>query len=193
MAHLRDTELAAFLDDGLTVAERRRVEAHIDICEACRAELVDISRATEHRRKNASVRPSRRWWVPTIAAAGIVAVLLVPRLSPPSDVRNDATRAPFVADGEGRRRINLVSPSDDVAVPAAGLVFTWHAVTADVYRISVLTANGDPIWSAETPDTSLALPATVAVHTGEAYFWRVDAVANGIVATTGPHRVQIAR
>lgn len=200
MAHLRESELAAFLDGGLTAVERERVEAHIDICDACRAELVDIGRAIEPRAAavrgattRATTPSSRRWWIPAAAAAGIAAILLVPRLATRQGATDVQTRAARVADSEGQPRINLVSPADDLTTPAGRIVFTWHAIAADAYRISVLTESGDPIWSKETTDTSIVLPPAVGLQSGAAYFWHVDAIANGIVATTGVHRVQVAR
>lgn len=196
LEHLSERELAAFLDGGATSPERRRVEAHIDICDVCRRELVDIGRAVERRglRTRGAIAPlSRQWWIPAAAAAGIVAILLVPRLATRPSAMDSQTRASRVADAEGQRRIDLISPADDVTVPAARIVFTWHGVAADVYRISLLTESGDPIWGKETTDTSVALPPTVSLTTGGAYFWRVDAVANGIVATTPAHRLQVSR
>jgi Putative zinc-finger len=195
LAHLRDDELAEFLDGRLSAAERRRVEAHIDICNTCRAELVDVGRAIGQRGADARVATplSRRWWIPAAAAAGIMAILLVPRLSTRSRATSDETRATRVADAEGQRRMDLVSPLDDATVRAAQLAFTWHAVPADVYRFSLLTQSGDSVWAKETTDTSVVVPATVGVRAGAAYFWRVDAIANGIVATTGVHRVQVSR
>ena len=196
LTHLREAELAAFLDGGLVAAERERVEAHIDICDACRAELVDIGRAIERRgvRVSTTVTPlARRWWIPAAAAAGIMAIFMVPRLATRQRATADQTRATRVADGEGQRRIDLIAPTDDVTVPAAQMVFTWHAVQADVYRISLLTESGDSIWAKETTDTIASLPASVALSPGGVYFWRVDAVANGIVATTRAHRVNVTR
>ena len=194
LTHLRDGELAAFVDGRLSPAERRRVEAHIDVCDPCRAELVEVGRAVAQRGAGTRVATpiSRRWWIPIAAAAGIVAILLVPRLSTRSPATNDPTRATRVVDGEGQRRIDVVAPLDDVTLPAAQLVFTWHAVPADVYRFSLLSASGDSIWARETTDTSIALPTSLDARPGGAYFWRVDAIANGIVATTGDHRVQLS-
>jgi hypothetical protein len=193
--HLNESELAAFLDGGLTPRQRRRVEAHIDICDACRGELVEIGRATARRGVPARVATaalSRRWWIPAVAAAGMVGVMLVPRLtSRPLSTGAEAS-APRVGDGEGQRRIDLIAPPDDITVPVAPIVFIWRAVEADVYRLSLLSENGEPIWAKETTDTTATLPATVTLNPGRAYFWRVDAVANGIVATTRPHRVHVS-
>jgi len=196
VTHLREAELAAFLDGGLMGAQRRRVQAHIDICETCRAELVDVGRATERRGALAKrvVSPlSRRWWIPAVAAAGIAAVLVIPRLATRPGATPEQTRAPRITDAEGQRRIEPIAPLDDVTVPATEMVFSWHAVPADVYRISLLTTSGDSIWGTETSDTIATVPGSVSVKPGGSYFWRVDAVANGIVATTRGHRVNVAR
>jgi hypothetical protein len=197
LPHLRDSELAAFLDGGLSDSERHRVEAHIDICDACRAELVDIGRAVARpgkRAKVATVPLSRRWWIPAAAAAGIVAILMVPRLATRAPATDGQTRAARVVDGEGQRRIDPISPADDVTVAASQMTFAWHAVAAaDVYRISLLTATGDSLWAKETTDTTATVPATVSLSPGRAYFWHVDAVANGIVAKTPARRVQVSR
>ena len=195
MTHLREIELAAFLDGGLGAAARHRVEAHIDICEVCRAELVDVGRAIEGRGKHAArvAKPlARRWWVPAAAAAGIAAILLVPRLATRPGATLEQTRASRVTDGEGQRRIDLIAPLDDVTVTAAQMVFTWHAVSADVYRVSLINESGDSIWATETTDTVVSVPANV-LSPGSSYFWRVDAVANGIEATTRAHRVNVSR
>jgi hypothetical protein len=83
-----------------------------------------------------------------------------------------------------------VSPADD-STATAPLVFTWRAATADVYRISVLAEAGDPVWTAETNDTTIALPDSISLQPGRAYFWSVEGIANGIVASTGVHRLQV--
>jgi anti-sigma factor RsiW len=196
-AHLREGELAAFLDGGLSARERSRVEAHIDVCDACRAELVEIGRAIGGGGRGAHGRLAtplaRRWWIPGVAAAGILAILLVPRFGAGPRSADERSRVERVVEGEGQRRIQLIAPPDDVTVPATQVVFAWHAVSADMYKILLLTQSGDSVWAKETTDTTVALPPAANVHPGEAYFWRVDAVANGIIATTGVHRVQIAR
>jgi hypothetical protein len=59
--------------------------------------------------------------------------------------------------------------------------------------LSLLTENGDPVWTSETGDTTVALPDSVRLQASQAYFWRVEAIGNGIAATTGVHRLQIPR
>jgi hypothetical protein len=196
LAHLREAELAAFLDGGLIAPERRRVQAHIDVCDTCRAELVDVGRAIagrgEHGKRVASP-VSRRWWAPVVAAAGIIAIVSAPRLVNRPRAGIVQTRASRITDAEGQRRIEAIAPSDDVTVPGAQMVFSWHSVPADIYRFSLLTESGDSIWAKETTDTVASVPADANVRPGGSYFWRVDAIANGIVATTRAHRVNVSR
>jgi hypothetical protein len=196
LRHLSEAELAAFLDGGLTPPRRRRVRAHIDICDVCRAELVDVGRATQRKRdptKRVASSMSRHWWTPAVAAAGIVVVVSIARIASNSRPGLDATRASRGPDAEGQRGIDLIAPADDVTVSVAQMVFSWHAVPADVYKFSLLTERGDSIWTTETTDTIASVPANVNVRPGSWYFWRVDAIANGIVATTRLHRVNVAR
>ena len=196
VAHLRESELAAFLDGGLSPSERHRVEAHIDICDVCRAELVEVGRTVEQPARPGTVAAaprSRRWWIPAVAAAGIVAILVVPRLTTRPPATDGQTRAARVVDGEGQRHIDVISPADDVTLPVSQMAFAWHAVAADVYRVSLVTATGDSIWGKETTDTTATVPTTVSLIPGRVYFWRVDAVANGNVATTKAHPVQVSR
>jgi hypothetical protein len=195
VSHLTETELAAFLDGRVTPAERRRVEAHIDICDGCRRELVDVGRAVVApvvQLKATSKPPTRRWWIPAAIAAGVVALLVAPRATTRPPPRDRGARAPHFTD-ERLARIAIISPPDDVTVSAHRIVFTWHAFAADVYQLSLLSESGDPIWEKEITDTIVALPASVKVTAGTGYFWRVDAIANGIVATTNAHRLQISR
>ena len=196
MRHLREAEAAAFLDGGLTATGRRRVQAHIDICDACRAELVDVSRVTERRRRllsGATLPRPRRWWISAAAAAGIVALVLVPRRSTRPPTTLEQTRASRVADADGQRRIDVIAPSDDSTVSGAPLVFSWRAVPADVYKFSLMTESGDSIWAKETTDTFVTVPANAGMRPGSSYFWRVDGIANGIVAKTRPYRINVAR
>lgn len=191
--HISEGELAALLDGALDPAERSRVEAHLEVCTECRCELIEMRRITNGYAKRGTVASGlrRRWWIPVAVAAGLGAVFL-PRVFAPSAPREPVRAGARVEDGEGRARIDIVAPAENAAIPRTGLTFTWRGAAADVYHVSLLAEDGEPIWSAETADTSLALPPTVPVRSGHSYFWRVEAIANGIAASTGVHRVQIA-
>jgi putative zinc finger protein len=191
LVHLSDAEVAGYLDHDLPADERRRVEMHIDQCATCRREIVallPITHPGESPVRKIAQRP-RRWWIPAAAAAVIVALIL-PRLTRYTPGPDAPQRARPVTETGGRSQLAVVAPVDDATVDGL-LVFTWRSTNADVYRIAVLTPSGDPVWQTETSDTSIALPDSVALQPGKAYFWRVDAIGSGIAATTGPHRLQI--
>ena len=190
VAHLSDADLAGYLDHDLTPDERRNVETHIDRCATCRGELIALSRVVHAK----STEPQRsglraRWWIPAAAAAAVIA-LLAPRLTMRTPDVESIPRTRRVIDVEGRPGLAIVSPSDG-AVTGGPLVFTWRAGSADVYRITLLTESGDPVWTTDTSDTTVALPDSVPLQPGRAYFWRVDGIGNGIAATTGVHRLEM--
>lgn len=193
MKHLTEHQVAGFLDRALPPEERRLVEEHLEACADCRREMVTMSRTLADLPKGNRMRVSP-WWIPAAVAAALVAVLLVPRSwvhtgPPPSGLPPATVRTPAV-DGEREALIPIVAPRDDVTTRAP-VVFTWRRVPADLYHVSLLANDGQPIWNVEVTDTSAALPAGVALQADHIYFWRVDAVANGIVASSGIHRLTI--
>ncbi len=193
LAHLSDAELAGYLDQDLTLDERRRVETHFDVCARCRGEAVALSRITLPVSTTADQRPARRQWPWLAAAAAAIMVgVLLPRLTNDSPSPDGVQRARRVTDTSGRSRLTLVSPANDITVQTP-VTFTWRSANADVYRIYVFTRTGDEVWIRETADTTIALPDSVALQSGVTYFWRVDAIANGITATTDPYRLQVRR
>jgi hypothetical protein len=192
--HISASELAGFLDGDLVSAERARVEAHLEGCADCRAEQVEMRRITNGFGKHGSSRGSaglRRWWIPAIAAAGLATLILVSRSTTPAHREPVRSGAP-VGDGEGRARIEVVAPAENATIARDRMTFTWRRAVADAYHISLLNESGEPVWSNETSDTSVALPSSVSLRSGQAYFWRVEAIANGITASTGVHRLRVA-
>ena len=190
--HLSDAEMAGYLDRDITPEERRRVETHIDQCAPCRSELVALSRITHADTAARTVPPRRhRWWIPAAAAATIGA-LLVPRLTIHEPAPDTPTRTRRIGETDGRSRLAIVSP-DDGSTAANPRTFTWRAGNADVYHFVLTTESGGAVWTAETTDTTIALPDSVSLQSGRAYYWRVDGIGNGIAATTGSHRLQIPR
>lgn len=192
MKHLTENQLAGFLDHTLSPDEHRLVEAHVEACEDCRRALVTAFRALEGFRSSGKrqARRSVRWWIPVAAAAGLAVILLTPRSwFRPSGAVSPSVRAPSV-DGERGLRIPVVAPADDSTIATPSVRFTWRSTSADVYRVSLLTDDGRSLWTAETTDTSLPLPPAIGLPRGRTYFWRVDGIANGLVATSGIHRLQ---
>lgn len=184
MKHLTEHQVAGFLDHALPPEERRLVEEHLEACADCRREMVVLSRTL------ADLPKGRRWWIPAAIAAGVIALLVVPRAWFYSGGPTPSPERTPTVGGERLGTISVVSPADDVTTNAHA-VFMWHTVGANEYRVSVLADDGRPIWHNETPDTSLSLPDSVSLIPGHAYFWRVEAIGNGIVATSGVHRLTI--
>lgn len=200
-AHLNDTELAGFVDNRLDQETRRYAIAHLDTCEDCRAELIAISTLASQAPVSSSHRPivsawtwRRRWAFAGAGAlaAGLAGILLIRNTSGRGEA-TETVRAPVVGSTEAPR-IQPVAPRDGATVQSpADRVFTWRAYDSDNYRFVLLEEDGSPLWSLDTHDTSLVLPADVSLRPGGTYFWRVDAHADGITASSGTMRLQVPR
>jgi hypothetical protein len=188
--HLSEGELAAFLDGGLEAEARQRVVRHLDACTECRAEWIAVGALTGTPRSTGK-KSWQGWWVPaTLAvAAGLAGLVLsgVPATSPPEETQ----RAPITGTADAAPRIVAVAPHDGAARNSADRVFTWRAYAAESYRFLLLADDGTPLWTIETQDTSVLLPPEIQLVTGRTYFWRVDAVADGITSSTGTLRLQV--
>lgn len=69
-AHLEAGTVAAYHDDGLTLAQRASVDAHLSECDTCRAEVVEVHGIVRARRTG-------RWgWLAGIGVAAAAALLL---------------------------------------------------------------------------------------------------------------------
>lgn len=191
-AHLSESELAAFLEGRLDSASRRQAVVHLESCDECRGELLathDLATGYE----TASRTHSRRWLrIGAAIAAGLAGILLVRGQVGPRG-HEETVRAPVIGSADAAPPIIAVVPRDGAVVTPAGLRFTWRAYDADSYRFMLLEEDGTPAWTTDTHDTSLILPAEILLAPGKTYFWRVDALADGITATTGTLRVQVPR
>lgn len=186
--HLSERDIAAYLDQSLDSDERRRVDRHLDGCRECRAELIAVLRLAP---AGAPRRRMVRWaWIPAAAAAGLAAVLLL-RPTPPA--RPGSIERPVSGPTESLPRLAVTTPANGDSVAAGRVVFQWRSRPGDSYRVTVLTESGEPVWTGETTDTSIALPTSIALQAGRLYFWRVDAVADGLSATSGVQRFQVVR
>ena len=192
--HLTESDLAGYLGQDLTPDRRQRIEAHLDGCSECRAEFVAVGHlAAESSEglRSARRRLPSRWLVPAALAAGLVGLFLV--RSPPWATGPAPLERPAHGPSESLPRIEIAAPADGASIAADRITFRWHSTSADGYRITLLTETGEPVWTEDTPDTAVTLPATVRLEAGRHYFWQVAAVAEGIAATTGIHRFQVAR
>lgn len=197
--HLTESQLAGYLEHALSASERGLVEAHLDECAACREEVVAVAGLAASYQSNAEASPAskrsrRRWWPlalgGALAASAAGLLLLRQPAKEPSPVIQ-SIRAP--ATDEGRARIEVVAPSTAAADPSSSRTFVWRRSGADSYRFFLLSESADPLWTHETSDTALILPASVSLLPGHDYFWRVDAVGDGLMASTGARLLRIPR
>jgi hypothetical protein len=174
---MNESDIAAYVDRRLSVAERDRIEQHLAGCRECRNEVV------ESRRVLMQARRPRLILLGGSVLATAAALLLV-------------LRPAFIfprADGESARLRNAGAPTTLVAhgpsgeVPLSGLTFVWGAAQgAATYRLTLSGADGVPLWTASTTDTTLALADSVRLGPGKPYFWMTDALlGDGTTRSTG--------
>ena len=162
-------------------AHRLEVLDHVMTCPECQKEL-ELLRAIEAAGgatagPSTSVTWSRRW-MPLALAASVVLALgigIAVRQRTPADINRG-----------GPASIQLVAPNDEV--PAGQPVtFAWHQMGgASRYRLELLDDADVVVFSSETPDTTLVLPAG-RLHAGGAYRWSVRD------ATPGAQRSSVLR
>ncbi len=210
--HPSENVLAAYLDGGLTARERSDTEAHLEACDACRAALadtvgvLDLGLAEADADTNEGGRPLRSvpqrprrnraaWLVAGAALAASIAgiTLLRPSTSGSGDIESPARDARPGASDERIQELPTIAPRNEQTGVATHPAFTWaRKEGADHYSFRLLGEDGATIWSRDVPDTTLVLPADVTLERGRSYFWQVDAMSAGIVASTRTRRFTMA-
>jgi anti-sigma factor ChrR (cupin superfamily) len=201
LEHLSESEITAYVDGELESQKRTLVSTHLEICAACRDEVGEIVRLL--RAAPLPLAESQSWprrsGIPRRAvigialAASIATVLLVARRDRFTAKQDNVRSTDSTVSSEARPIISAILPSDHDSIPADTVVFLWKSNPGGFYRITVTATNGAPVWVAETHDTVVALPDTVALQPRRLYFWYVDALGDGITATTGIRRFQVVR
>jgi anti-sigma factor RsiW len=212
-AHPGEVTLAAFLDGELPEEQSEDVERHLESCRECRTLIASTARVLADddalarttgshptvgpRAATASdslrAVPGRApWRHAAVAIAASIAVILLVRPDAATPPREATVRsASPAAPGEGLALLPVHAPAAGDSVRAAGLTFTWGASAAERYRLVVTNEEGTPVWSADTRDTSIAFPDSVALRVGALYFWHVDALSAGVAATTRMQRFTV--
>jgi|SRR5688572_25532334 len=199
--HLSESEIAGFLDRDLSAIERTRVEAHLEDCGDCRRAVIHVKRlastfddAARPAAPPARARPRAIRWLPLGAgaalAAGLSFVWLSRAESPtamPSPVRGGGG---VVADA--RPRLGSLTPADDALVAGDSVAFMWAAAGADLYHLVVQDQTGQPVLSTETADTLVIVRDERAFLPGRLFFWRVDAITDGVSASSEVRKFRIA-
>ncbi len=194
--HLTPDLVAGYLAGTLSPEVRTTVLSHLDECIACRTELIEVGGIVAEVRAGAPVpaaRSSRRLVPVALAlAAGLAAITIYrgrsPGMNPEAAVR--AVDSP--GTGEGVPAISVVEPADG-GVVGDSVVLRWRSAGRRSFEVFLLDEDGRPLWTATTADTVVRVPATTPLRPGTTYFWRVDAMGNGIVASTGIRRLTVAR
>jgi hypothetical protein len=188
--HLNPNEIARYLDHGLSAEARDSVERHLDACDQCRAELGESARLSDSFTPVTTdiKRRAQSWrWIPAgISAAVAAAALLIFVINPYRPQKAPSLPAERGAYfGEGRAPIERISPAPNAITGARGLIFRWHTSPAALYRFTLLTQSGEPVFSVDTQDTVVSVPDSIVFTSGRNYFWRVDGTENGVVSSTG--------
>jgi hypothetical protein len=181
--HLTASQLSGYLDGDLTPEERAEVERHLDQCEACRLELAEVDLLAHPQAGNGATRRRFLWLIGGALAASLAGLSLVRPWSVTEP--QDRVERPSLTPGETLPRLRVVSPTEGDTIDAADRRLTWRPLPATTYHVALLAEDGDPLWTIDTGDTSVTLPTSVGLQGGRTYFWRVDAVRDGVTATSG--------
>ena len=182
--HPSAEDVAAYLSGGLPPAARAVLEEHLADCRECRQLVTSARRLLRTHRV-----PNRLMWLVPPAAAAILAIVLLVRVPAPVPGGNEPFRSDS-AGPESNLTIAVVAPPEGAVVPAGPIVFVWRAQAGEpLYRVSLGEADGRELWSGETTDTTLPVPAGVALERGRTYYWTVDALgADGRSLTSRARR-----
>ncbi len=183
--HLDESTWERLACGELGADERRSAFDHITRCDACRR----ILRAVEALHEGAQEldpgaprrgpwshgptgSPTRQVWLWAAAAAATAIAGLAVLLLPPPTVPTAAIR------GEAPAAAEPVEPAG--ALSRAPDVLRWQPATgARGYRVELLDADGDPLWtSPAVTSTGLPWPDEVAPVPGT-YYWRVLVLPEG--------------
>ena len=165
---LDELVVADFVEGRLSPESRVPVVAHLLTCARCRSVVKATAAAP-----TASERRWPRWSLPLgLAAAAALVLLLLPRGG--GDNSTPGLREPTVT--------STVAPVPISPAPGASVAqvdrLVWSSVPgADRYRLRLYDREGSTLWTVETADTSVGLPASVNLLPRVPYFWRVEAQA----------------
>ena len=189
--HPGPAELAAYLDGGLSGAERVELEEHLSVCSACCHELIEVQRL---RRQPVHRRPA--WLAGTAAAAAVVVALLVGQpwavLQEPGAGESASIERSSTVE---RPSVEAVTPTEGAVVSRAAIALVWRPAGSGspLYEVSVTTVAGDSVWATSTRDTVQVLPADL-LEPDQTYLWYVDALLrDGRPATTGVRHFRTGR
>jgi len=179
--HIDVDEVASYLDRTLSDEDRRRVEAHLFICDECRAEVTASSEAVSSAPPLRGSR-LRSWQAGAGAVAAAALIVIVATTLSRSRADRDIERDSNI----GASSVTVTQPGDGLPLGADRLVI-WHKFAENAsYRVTIADQSAQPIYTTTVTDTSAIIPSSVTLAPGKKYFWYVDAIrANGATATSG--------
>jgi hypothetical protein len=187
--HLRDIEIAAYLDRSLTALERDRIENHLAQCDDCRLHVVESQQLLAKSRRPRRVLVGGSLLAAAAAAAAVVVLLAKPDLD--LSGHSDTSRV--------TRGLNASTPlvvySPVGSVKSSSPRFVWASAPGAIsYRLTLTGGDASPVWSQTGVDTIAALPETVKLLPESRYLWIVDAIiSDGTIRSTGSREFRLSR
>lgn len=188
-------EIGALVDESASLADRPGLMAHVAACDDCRQLVGALGRMSDAGlapvpddlfakalavgTAGRSVLAARWWQVAAAAACVIVGVNLWRGVAPLSEkgpgavpaVSNASAPVDMVRGTGPLEPPRLLEPPADGAVGGVPVVFRWTAVDKAVqYRVQLLSADGDIVWSETTSETSLRFDRPLAGGAGLQYY-----------------------
>jgi hypothetical protein len=173
---MNELQIAAYLDRGLSSADRDKVEDHLADCADCRAEVLETQQLVKRVR-----RPRRTFIGVTIIAAAAVTLFMV---KTPFRASDRGSNAVLVRNGGTELTIVAYGPTGEVRSP---IRFIWAPLKdAMTYHLTVSRTDAVPVWSQSGTDTVVNLPDSVSLRVGQHYYWVADALlSDGSSRSTG--------
>ena len=172
---LSEELLAAFADGTVDAEGRERGVGHLATCGYCQRALASLAAALNDPTVAAAVGKGsgsvRRWIrlaVPAAAAAALAIAILFRQFGDPrSTVTHRGPPITAAAQPEAISPVGVGSRPDRVR---------WTVVPgAELYRMTLYRADGSAIYEIETRDTTVAIPDSVRIVSGNSYLWKVEA------------------
>jgi hypothetical protein len=118
----------------------------------------------------------RSWWLVPVAAALIIAAAGIAFLhrSREPQLRADVGRGPVVYRSQ---EIEVIAPAGEL--PEAPKTLQWKAFAGALrYKVSIMEVDQEPLWSGETSDLVLTIPAAIRARMlpRKPLLWRVTAL-----------------
>ena len=175
--HLSPEQIAAIVEGD--AKKENDVILHLAECDECRARVTAVANLLDDHEVSAAMPSSRtivfprssstRWtMLATLAAAATVTIILA---NPINSGRDDSQ-----AQREGTLTASAAPQIlSDAVVSGAQDSLRWSAVSgADLYRVQLWNREGTVVWSADTRQTSAAIPDRL-LRNKASYLWEVKA------------------